>query len=275
MLLTLALQVENLCQSSGCQTVPKAAVARQTVATKGASSGRSRKPQKSASATKKRERRRWRFSRAAHVETVLLAATYDGTGASGRGWRSLRIPLVAGYLGSMRLERPASRASGGSLWEALAVRPELPRSGGILTPRPRVLRSEAPALLGERLSQLGGTASGTSRPSSVTHSSSTSKTAVFSVSVKVTLELALTETAIVSSAACAAGTPRRRSRSSAASWSSKVTIPRLVRIFSTSTRPPGDQGKSSGKSLECVQGASPGDEHPAHEQPDGNPEQER
>src|SRR5947209_2725938 len=56
--------------------------------------------------------------------------------------------------------------------------------------------------------------------------------------VKVTLELALTETAIVSSADCAAGTPRSRSRSSAASRSFRETIPRRVRIFSTSTQPP-------------------------------------
>src|SRR6188472_355110 len=99
MLLTLAVQVENLCQSSRCQTVPKAAVARQTVATKGASSGRSRKPQKSTSATKKRER----HGAGALVElrtskTVLLAAAANLQGiesACGHRPESLRIiPLI-------------------------------------------------------------------------------------------------------------------------------------------------------------------------------------
>ncbi len=70
----------------------------------------------------------------------------------------------------------------------------------------------------ERFSQICGTTSGPCRPELRDHLLSTSKTAVFSVSVKVTLVLALTETAIVSSADCAAGTPRSGSRSSAPSW---------------------------------------------------------
>ena len=108
MLLTLAVQVENLCQSSRCQTVPKAVAARQNSRDKGASSGRSRKVSGERFRHKeKREARRWRISRAAHVEDrssrLLLATVQALAGVCGHTWKSLRvIPLLAGYSGLVR-----------------------------------------------------------------------------------------------------------------------------------------------------------------------------